>query len=80
MTANEFIIILLQLEGLYRNSPVIINRSYQSIINEWAGHKLLYQLGISKNRTLDVDLPYPPDPWYYRLFYNTIGYLASLCY
>ena len=56
----------------YNNiSLVFLNRTNSSLINEWCAHNLLYQLGISRSRTKDVDMEYP-QKWYYKLGYKAL--------
>lgn len=55
MTRNQF------REELWNNwdNPVTHYRGEDSLLREWAAHKLLYRLGLWKSRTYSVDLNYP---------------------
>ena len=37
-------------------NPSNWNRSYVSILREWKAHNAMYNLGVARNRTKDVDL------------------------
>lgn len=58
-------------------NPVLQNRSDYSLKMEWAVHNFLYNLGIQKSRTKDVDLNYPQN-WREKLLYNVLGPIAWL--
>lgn len=55
-------------------SNFIINkRSINSMVYEWASHNLLYELGLFKSRTKDVDLD--DEPIYKRICYYILGWI-----
>lgn len=55
-------------------SNFIINRrSITSMVYEWAAHNLLYQLGLFKSHTKDVDLD--DEPLYRRICYYVLGWI-----
>lgn len=55
-------------------SNFIINRrSIKSMVYEWAAHNLLYQLGLFKSHTKDVDLD--DEPLYRRICYYVLGWI-----
>ena len=50
------------LKAIAENNPVckvIQKRSIKSLANEWIAHTRLYNLGIMRDHTADVDLEYP---------------------
>ena len=47
-------------------------RSYDSLIAEWRAHNRLYNWGIKRDHTADVDLNYPLK-WYVELAYRIVG-------
>ena len=49
------------LEAIKANEPnnVTDNRSIYSLCCEWTVHNVLYRLGLSRERTKDVDMEYP---------------------
>lgn len=50
-------------------------RTIKSMVREWCSHNLLYDLGLWKDRTRDVDLNYPTK------WYEDVGYFVlSLLY
>lgn len=59
-----------------KNPESILNhRSMFSMKMEWATHKMLYKLGIQRDRTKDLDLDWP-QPWYMRVGYIIAGILS----
>lgn len=50
-------------------------RSDFSLLTEWAAHNALYNLGIARERTKDVDLQIP-QKWYEKIGYPVIGCLV----
>lgn len=56
---NTFKDVLDSLRESYPSNNVLLNRSDSSLINEWSVHNLLYNMGLFKKRTKDVDLNYP---------------------
>jgi len=66
------------IDGLQRkDSPPapIACRTIESLVREWCGHNLLYDLHIARGRTTSVDFEYPQ-----RWYYATIWYVLSLFY
>ena len=59
---------LRELYGIHYDHPVVQKRSEESLLREWATHKLLYQLGLWRSHTFDVDLNYPQN------FAEKVGY------
>ena len=59
---------LYELYGDHYNHPVVQSRKEESLLQEWAAHKLLYQLGLWRSHTFDVDLNYP------QTFAEKVGY------
>lgn len=55
------------------------NRSERNLLREWATHKLLFGLNISRKRTESVDLNHP-QTWYVRLAYFIVGNIALIFY
>lgn len=43
----------------YGNLKILKNRDNKSLIEEWGAHNLLYNMGLFKSHTKDVDLNYP---------------------
>ena len=52
---KSMIIILKNLRKEFPYIKVVHNRSLFSLINEWRAHNLLYNLGLFKSKTKDVD-------------------------
>lgn len=52
----------------YPDNAVLMTRSNTGLIREWKGHNLLYQMGILRSHTKDVDLDYNTNVFY------TVGY------
>lgn len=50
-------------------------RSIKGMVREWCAHNLLYNMGLYKTRTKDVDLEYP-QKWYCKVGY----FILSLIY
>ena len=66
---NEFIDFLLGfVEGLAEN------RTKKSLFNEWKAHNILYQYGLWKERTADVDFEFH-QKWYYKIGYWLVAHL-----
>lgn len=57
--------------------PIWHLRSMGSMKREWATHNLLYNLGIKRERTKDVDLNFS-HRWYVNLAYWVAGTIALL--
>ncbi len=53
------------------------NRSFCSMIKEWAFHNFIYRLHIKREHTKDVDINYPLE-WYEKIFYTLFGWIAWL--
>lgn len=68
------IIVIKKLRNEFPRITVIHDRSIFSLIIEWRAHNLLYDLGMYKSRTKDVDLNYPK--WYVYPIY----FILSLFY
>ena len=66
---REFGPVLDEIAALYPECQVLQKRSRYSLKCEWAVHNLLYNLGVYRKRTRDVDLDYPSDQpeWLYKL-------------
>lgn len=47
-------------------------REYGSLMNEWKAHNRLYNWGLFKSHTKDVDLDYPAK-WYTEILYWLLG-------
>lgn len=45
-----------------------LNRKWQSLLNEWKAHNILFQLGLFKSHTRSVDFENNPK-WYFTLGY-----------
>jgi len=58
-------------------SAVFKYRSRKSLKLEWATHNGLYNLGLWRSRTKDVDLEYPQS-WYHKIIYWILGNLFWL--
>lgn len=56
-------------------TSILMYRSLFDLELEWATHKALYNLGIKRARTKDVDLD-APQPWYMTTAYIIIGLLV----
>lgn len=56
MTKKEFMNTLYFMRRIYTDNKVLLNRNNYSLLCEWAAHKLLFKLGLFKDRTKDVDL------------------------
>lgn len=67
--------ILNWIRELYPENLVLENRKNKSLKREWACHNFLYDMGIARERTQDVDLDWP-QPWYMTLLYNIGGFLV----
>ena len=66
---NEFIDFLFDfVEGLAEN------RTKKSMFNEWKAHNILYQYGLWKERTADVDFEFH-QKWYHKVGYWLIAHL-----
>ena len=58
-------------------NAVLVNRSNKSLRREWALHNFLYDLGLWKSHTKDVDLNYPLK-WYVSAIYWVFGAAAMI--
>ena len=76
ISKKSFQNIINEIRSKFVNS-VLQNRSDYSLKMEWAAHNFLYNLGIQKSRTKDVDLNYPQN-WREKLLYNVLGPIAWL--
>ena len=68
------------LNKLRKENPenaVLVNRSNKSLRREWALHNFLYDIGIWKSHTKDVDLNYPLK-WYISAIYWVFGAVAMI--
>lgn len=65
---------LLEISEKYPNLDILMNVSIKTLIREWRSHNLLYELGLFKDRTKDVDLN--ENPLYLKIGY----YILSLIY
>ena len=66
------------LRGGYESKLIVFyNRSYFSLKMEWTVHNALYNLGIERERTKDVDLNYPQKLWE-KILYPIGGILTWL--
>lgn len=74
---ETFKVVFSYLREYYPTCKVLLNRSNCSMSMEWAVHNLLYNIGIAKARTKDVDLDYP-QKWYYKIIYTLLGPIAWL--
>jgi len=63
--------------GKYPEYDVFIHRTDNDMIREWCVHNVLYELGIAKERTKDVDLNWP-QKWYARVGYFVFGGICKL--
>lgn len=52
---------------------IINRRSIKSMIYEWGANNLLYEIGLFKSHTKDVDLK--NTPLYRRIFYYILGWI-----
>lgn len=68
-TSNEMKTIIETLRRGYTDNEVLLNRTTGSLIAEWTVHNILYECGLFKSHTKDVDLNYPL-PWYEKLVYK----------
>lgn len=61
MTSNRRLItdVLKEIAEKHPDCKVIQKRSIKSLADEWIAHTRLYNLGIMRNHTADVDLEYP---------------------
>lgn len=48
------------------------NRSNESLIHEWRGHNLLYDLHLFRSHTADVDFEYP-QKWYCKVVWAILS-------
>jgi hypothetical protein len=76
ISKKSFQNIINEMRSKFVNS-VLQNRSDYSLKMEWAVHNFLYNLGIQKSRTKDIDLNYP-QKCYEKLLYNVFGPIAWL--
>lgn len=53
------------------------NRSNRSLKNEWAIHNLLYNIGIARSHTKDVDFNYPLSIKE-EIIYTLFGWIGSI--
>lgn len=71
---KSMIIVIKKLRNEFPRISVVHDRSIFSLIIEWRAHNLLYDFGLFKSRTKDVDLNYPK--WYFHIIY----FMLSLIY
>ena len=76
ISKKDFDNIINEIRSKFTNS-VLTNRSNYSLKMEWAVHNMMYNFGIYKSRTKDVDLNYP-QKWYEKLLYNVFGPISWL--
>lgn len=69
----------MEIKNIIKMTPglEVWKRSVKSLKLEWATHSLLYNLGIKRNKTADVDFDYP-QKWYMKAGYWIIGNLALI--
>lgn len=77
VSKHDFKEVLNQIKDAYPTNTVINNRSFKSMIKEWAVHSFLYRLGLWKNRTKNVDLNYP-QKFKEKIVYIVFGWLCWL--
>lgn len=56
----------------FKETDVYKNRSLCSLKLEWASHNFLYNLGLWRSHTKDVDLEWP-QKWYWSAIYYILG-------
>ena len=61
-----------------KDDCIINRRSFNSMVNEWKAHNLLYDLNLFKSHTKDLDLDY--EPWYRRSCYYVLSKIYNLIY
>lgn len=57
----------------------VLERTDESLINEWQSHNLLFELGIFMDNTKDVDLESNPK-WFFKLGYWVLSRVYRLLY
>lgn len=60
--------ILNDIRKVYGNLKILKCRNNKSLIEEWAAHNLLYDMGLFKSHTKDVDLNYPQNKVVYFIY------------
>ena len=68
---------LTAIRNLHPDIPLWKTRSIRSMRLEWAAHNLLYDLGIRRTLTADVDLNYELR-WYQKVGFGILGSFALL--
>lgn len=68
----DFWTVLLPLREWYPYNNVLTHRSDRSLMAEWSVHNFLYNIGLFRSRTKDVDLNYPI-PLYESVLYLIVG-------
>lgn len=58
----------------YHGCSDVFKRSSNSLVEEWAAHNLLYNIGLFKSHTKDVDLNYPQNKMM-SLIYKVLSYI-----
>lgn len=64
-------IVLTQLRKEYPDNEVLLHRTNDSIIAEWLVHTYLYNWGLFKSHTKDVDINYPLR-WFEKIAYKIV--------
>ena len=49
-----------------------VTRTFESYVREWKGHNRLYNLGLFKSHTKDVDLEEPQN-WFWKIVWFILG-------
>lgn len=76
-TSKEMCEILNELQSQGKDNGIIALRGCQSLINEWKGHNLLYDLHLYRSHTKDVDFEYPQDSRF-RIIWSILAPIYSL--
>lgn len=75
ISKKEFDAKLDNIAALYPDCEVLIRRKRWHLKFEWATHNALYDLGIARERTADIDLNYPLK-WYAKIGYAIAGFFV----
>ena len=72
MDKKEIAEILHIIEHRYPECEVFKVRKWNNLISEWRAHSRLYNWGLFKSHTKDVDLD-TEEPWWRRILYTIVG-------
>lgn len=77
-SGKEMTDILFEISSKSDFNTIVWKLPMSRMVNEWKAHNLLYNLGLFKSHTKDVDIN--DEPWYRRFCYLILSKFYNLIY